>query len=356
MDDTWLGPHAIELPGCVRYHAARVTPNRRVVRRPYFLELFVGANAVVIFLLADRRDLLLGSVWPDLLTLAFAFFGYGAAGVVLRVLVAHFRRDRTYLRIIRRRAWLIDTVRLALFSAAGSLTYAWIKLLVPTERSGLYDQQLWDAEQAILAGLSPNILLLELFAHPLVLRVIDWTYANIFLASLFVAMGFFLSHGSRRIRVAFATGNMLMWVAGAWLYMLVPSVGPAYRFPEVWFAYADHLPRTQALQALLMRNYQNVLRLWRGEPGGPILTFLGIGAFPSLHVAFQMYVFLWMRRLWRPGQLLFAMFLVAIFIGSVVTGWHYLLDSVAGLLLAMAAFAVAARRYRVDRWLRASGN
>ena len=36
----------------------------------------------------------------------------------------------------------------------------------------------------------------------------------------------------------------------------------------------------------------------------------GIAAFPSMHVAFQTFVFLWMRRLWIYGQLVFGVFLL----------------------------------------------
>ena len=164
-------------------------------------------------------------------------------------------------------------------------------------------------------------------------------------------------HGKiSRVRLAFAAGNMFMWLAGAWLYLLIPSLGPAYRFPEIWFAHTENLGRTQFLQAMLMKNYQNLLRIWSGEPAGPVRVLFGIGAFPSLHVAFQTLVFLWMRRLWMSGQLLFGIFLVLIFLGSIVTGWHYLLDSIAGLVLAGIAFAGSMRLFRMKRWLRLRRN
>jgi membrane-associated phospholipid phosphatase len=65
-----------------------------------------------------------------------------------------------------------------------------------------------------------------------------------------------------------------------------------------------------------------------------------------------MYVFLWMRRLWRYGGIVFGIFTLFIFIGSVVTGWHYLIDSIAGLVLAYISYVIFARIYRLDRWLK----
>ena len=44
-----------------------------------------------------------------------------------------------------------------------------------------------------------------------------------------------------------------------------------------------------------------------------------------------MYVFLWLRRLWTWGQVMFGFFVLAILLGSMVTGWHYLIDGLAGI-------------------------
>jgi hypothetical protein len=190
-------------------------------------------------------------------------------------------------------------------------------------------------------GVAPTTFLLDVFGVPSFLRVIDWAYANIFFVSASIAFAWALSHPERRIRVAFANGNALLWICGGWLYLLVPSLGPALRFPEVWFAHSEALRLTQGLQAILMRNYQNVIRAWHGAAvTEPIRIVFGIGAFPSLHVAFQMYVFLWTRRVWRTGQVLFGVFAFTIFLGSMITGWHYLIDSLFGLGMAYLAYRI----------------
>jgi len=124
-----------------------------------------------------------------------------------------------------------------------------------------------------------------------------------------------------------------MWIAGAWLYLLVPTLGPAYRFPGVWLPLSAMLGNTQQLQRVLMTNYQHVLH------NQQVNILLGIAAFPSLHVAFAMLVTLWMRGRWR---LLFGVITLIIFLGSIVTGWHYLIDSIAGLLLAVLCYLTIA--------------
>jgi membrane-associated phospholipid phosphatase len=100
-----------------------------------------------------------------------------------------------------------------------------------------------------------------------------------------------------------------------------------------------------------MENYVKVLQIPEGVLASINPSF-GIGAFPSLHVASQLYAALWVRRLARP--LGFALFLsVAIlFVGTVVTGWHYLVDSLAGLAMAWVAYRLSARAWGLERWRR----
>ncbi len=274
-----------------------------------------------------------------------AFLLQVAAGVAIRAVVAWRRRQlREYIDAIRSRQWLTDTLRLAIASALFVHAYGWIKLAIPLLHVRLFDQELWNIDAKLFAGHAPTEFFLTLFSAPPVLRSIDWAYANVFFASLVIATAFFGSSPSRPLRVAFMNSNVLLWLAGGWLYVAVPSLGPAYRFPEVWQPLAAMLDRTQTFQRLLMTNYQNVLRFARGIPR-PVNILFGIAAFPSLHVAFQTLVFLWMRRVWRAGQVIFGVFVVVILIGSMVTGWHYLVDGIAGIALATLCYWLFAIRF-----------
>jgi hypothetical protein len=309
------------------------------VKRPYFFEIFAIANLTAIALIAHASLPIVGS--PLLLVGAFSL-GIGmqaAAGILIRAVIALVRRDRSYLAVIRTRAWIADTLRLIVFGGMVVVVYGWIKLVVPIYHPRLFDPELWELDRALFFGIAPSAFFLDVFGAHVFLRVIDWAYANIFFASASIAYAWVLSHPERRLRIAFANGNALLWICGGWLYLLLPSLGPALRFPDIWFARSEALRLTQGLQAILMRNYQNVIRAAHGGSiTEPIRIVFGIGAFPSLHVAFQMYVFLWARRVWRAGQVLFGVFAFVIFLGSMITGWHYLIDSLAGLLMAYLAY------------------
>lgn len=315
-------------------------------RRPYFFEILtVVSFAAIAIWMAPLQP---ARRWLASFSLALPFLGAALAGVAIRYILARrCGRGRAFLRVIRSPRWITDSVRLIFFCGLWTYTYCIIKLLIPLAHPRLFDQELWNLDTRLFFGISPNVFFVSLFSHPWALEAIDWTYSNVFLASLWIAAVYFLSAPSRRLRLTFMSSNVALWLIGAWLYMLVPSLGPAYRFPEVWLPLAAHLGRTQFLQRLLMTNYQTVLQ---GRPG-PISLVYGIAAFPSLHVGFVTLVWLWMRRSSKAAGLLFGTFTILIFIGSVVTGWHYLIDSIAGVVLARICYAVAARR----KWLVVSG-
>lgn len=317
--------------------------------RPYFFEIFAAANLVLIqallWPLATPMATLPRMVWMT----AVAMLLQIAVGVVVRALVAWRRGGlAAYLAIVRSGPWITDTLRITIFSAISLQAYGWIKLAIPLLNSRLFDQELWDMDAMLLAGHSPTELVLTLFSGHAVLRAIDWTYAIGFAATLLMASAYFGSSASRRLRVAFMDSNVLLWLTGAWLYVALPSLGPAYRFPEVWLPLAELLDRTQTMQRLLMTNYQNMLQLAAGVPQ-TVNVMYAVAAFPSLHVAFQTLVFLWMRRVWRWGGIVFGVIAVTILIGSVVTGWHYLIDGLAGVLIAWLCYALSSRAHRMPR-------
>jgi len=313
-------------------------------RRLYFFEIFTVANFVILCLalprLAATAVYTLSIILPSV---AGGFLLQTLVGMAIRLALAYRRGTvRELLGVYRSWGWIGDTIRLAIFSGLWLHTYGWIKLAIPVLHPRLFDQQLWNVDRAICFGYSPNVFLLTLFSSPPMLRVIDATYADVFFISLTIAGIFFGSSPERRTRINFMNSNTLLWLIGAWLYVALPALGPAYRFPEVWLPLAPLLGRTQHFQRLLMSNYDAVLSSLRGMQR-PINILFGVAAFPSLHVAFQTLAFLWMRRLTKWGGTLFGIFALFIFIGSIVTGWHYLVDGIAGALLAWGCYVAACR-------------
>jgi hypothetical protein len=319
---------------------------RRIIRRVYFFEVLAVLNAIAAHLVVGHPERVLPLIPTEALFVFQAFGLQLAAGIVGRLIYAAFRRNaRQYLSVLRSREWLTDTVRLIFFAAVIVHTYTLLKIAVPLLHPRLFDQELWNVDAVLLLGHSPNVLLLSMFSNRAFLRGIDATYSTLFELSLHFAFAFFLSAPERRLRVAFTNANSLLWAIGAWLYVAIPSLGPAYRFPDIWAPYAAVLPETIGLQHALMYNY----RVVAGYARGTVNVLFGIAAFPSMHVAFETLLWLCMRRVWRPAGIIFGVVFLLIFFGSVITGWHYLIDSIAGVALAIPCYwAFFGRVLRLD--------
>jgi hypothetical protein len=314
--------------------------NRPMKLRPYVFEIVLAVNAIWVFWTA--RENAVATMKESAINAGLNPMWATLIGIALRFLFAWRRgQGRRYLRIVTSPRWLTDTGRLLVAMVFLAETYGWIKLLVPALHPVLYDAQLYRIDQKIFFGLSPSVFFLHLFANTAFLRFIDQAYPDFFVGGMMFAVGFFFSMPKRRMRVTFMTSTTLMWLTGAWLYMTLPSLGPAFRFPDIWFPYLKGLPRTQWSQSMLMRNYEAVIRLIRGSGPQRIILSFGVAAFPSLHVATQTQIAIWMRRCWRPGAIIFTLAAFFVFIGSMITGWHYLIDGLAGVALAFGSYAVA---------------
>ena len=321
------------------------------MKRPYVFEVIVAINAAWVFWNSGPEAMTTAK--QSLVGVAGPAAAAALVGLVIRLLVAWRRHHvRRFLRILGSRQWLTDTARILVGMELLGVSYTWTKLVVPILHPHLYDQALFDLDQKLFFGISPTIFFLQLFSRPLFLRFIDLAYAQFFFYGMLISLSAFFSMPSRRTRMTFMTSIVVMWIAGAWCYVLVPSLGPAYSFPDVWIPYAPYLKWTQTTQRLLMHNYTEVLKMSRGQ-GGSVLIVLGVAAFPSLHVATQSLVAIWFSRQWRAVAVIFAAAAFFVFIGSMITGWHYFVDGVAGVALAFGSYAlsqwIAKKEFRPSR-------
>lgn len=278
---------------------------------------------------------------PVLISLA----GMVAVGVFLAVSNRSWAAGRAYFRSLATWEWWLLTVRLWIGIVLMTHLYTWLKLCTPDLNPGTLDQVIMAVEGRLFFGYSPNLLFLELFHEPRVLSFVDWSYGRLFINGLWAALLLFPALPSPRLRVAAITGFVTLWSVGGWLHVLVPVLGPCYLFPGWWKPYAEWLPRNLHTQATLLANYQS-LALFKHSADLHVNPLWGVAAFPSMHNANQFLLAFWAFRLGRGYGWVVLVTAILIFFGSVITGWHYLLDSIAGVLLAWGAFALSRRLLR----------
>lgn len=115
---------------------------------------------------------------------------------------------------------------------------------------------------------------------------------------------------------------------GTFGQFLLPSGGP------VFFERLGHGDRFADLNVLYRTQYLTD-RLWEAYQGRYIAYATGISAFPSIHVATTA----WMALAFRHW--LAYLYLAVIFVGSIILGWHYALDGIAGAIGAALCYGLA---------------
>ncbi len=244
--------------------------------------------------------------------------------------------------------WGWDGAFLLAGHAMLAMTYSWCKLYLPA-----YGGQLWDARLAALDtrlhfGVNPNVFALTLFSlgPRWAARLLDAEY-SVFVPTMLAAAAWFLVHPRREARQGFAAGFWLVWATGLVGYIAMPALGPALAF-EGWREEVQAVfPIAARHQLALQGNYSQVLRML-ADPGREYLIApaLGVAAMPSLHVAAHAFLALWAAAVGSALRTPLLLLALLTFLGSVATGWHYAVDSWAGLLLAGAAFLLVRRMSR----------
>ena len=235
---------------------------------------------------------------------------------------------------------------IVVFSLTG-YACAWPKVMIPALNPRLWDEALIGIDTALCLGINPNEFLLTVFegAPRFVTWTLDHHYA-LFIFSQGLASAWFLTDLRPWRLIAFGASVTLLWLVGTWSYLVLPALGPVYVFEGFLPRIAAIFPMNAGTQVALLQNYESVHRAMAGEPTA-VISYMGIAAMPSLHVAAHFFLFLWARLVnSRLRNLLLAMSVLTL-IGSVATGWHYLVDGLAGLVLAAGVFAVAVVILRV---------
>ncbi len=197
------------------------------------------------------------------------------------------------------------------------------------------DLLVWD--RAIFLGHSPWTMLHTLFGESYAaegLAVIYRSFTYVIVLGLVGSLALIPRVSRAYVFLCSATWA---WILGTFCYYLLPSLGPYASTPED-FAGLRHTPITDTQAEYLVER-----AAFLADPSAAD-SFVSLGAFASLHVGFTTLVFLMARHygLRRLSHVL-AVYLAAVIVSTVYFGWHYVLDDVAGVLLALTAV-------RLGRW------
>lgn len=130
------------------------------------------------------------------------------------------------------------------------------------------------------------------------------------------------------------TAGLWAWILGAASYYAVPSLGPCFT-AAADFAALPHTDITDHWAAYWQQRTD-----FLADPSAPT-SFVSISAFASLHVGLTCMVVL-MAAYYRKRVLaaVLAVYLAAVMVSTVYFGWHFFVDVLAGVVLAVLAVAL----------------
>lgn len=267
----------------------------------------------------------------------------GAAGIFTALLLAALA-VRSLLARLQLTAWrprkdaVLDALYAGFLMGAVATDYTWVKLLMPALNGRLWDVQLGALDRFICLGLDPNRFILGLFeGNP---RWVGFTLDGVYCLWMYAALIgclVVLTSADARLRRGAAVSLAVLWLAGAWIYVAIPAMGPALVDFDLWTQVRIVMPNSAGAERELLRNYLAVKSILAGTPLG-INPSYGVAAMPSLHVGVDVLLALWAGRQRRWWAWVWWILAGVTAIGAVATGWHYLVDVLAGVLLAGACW------------------
>lgn len=161
----------------------------------------------------------------------------------------------------------------------------------------------------------------------------------------FIYFGMFPQIGATLILVALCEGRtralqfvqtlLLSYYLALAIFYLWPSQGPYYLCPSHFSRFPASL-QVYNLQRTLIRH---ALALWQHQPISRISTDYFI-ALPCMHIAQPMVVICFLRR-WRRIALALAFYDLLLIVAVLMLEQHYVIDIIAGFLVAGLAIAIA---------------
>ncbi len=195
-----------------------------------------------------------------------------------------------------------------------------------------YDRELHLMDRVLFFGNEPATVLHTIFGTGLSAHVLSSVYLW-FLPLVPLALAAWLVW-SRNITFGywFATSQCLAWTLGTASYYALPTLGPGFRYPQLYQDVTD--TGSGALMDSLYYARQGVII--DGAKG----AVQSVAGFASLHVAITLLVALMVQYTLRNRIVHWAFwinFAIAV-VATIYFGWHYIADDIAGVAIALVSF------------------
>ncbi|WP_234497735.1 phosphatase PAP2 family protein [Vibrio maritimus] len=211
------------------------------------------------------------------------------------------------------------------------------KGLIPIIHPFQYDLLFHQLDVWLFAGNEPWTVVHTLLDSPYITVTLNFCY-NLWFFLMWGMVCYFLLSSKSPLRTRFFLSWLLSWtLLGMILAMCLSSAGPVFLSK---LGYDNHgygllLQLLQQQDAWLTEHnswglfaLETQQDLWLAYSEGKDMLGSGISAMPSMHVSMAVLMALTMNAINRTLGIVFWLYALVIFIGSISLGWHYALDGI----------------------------
>ncbi|MGE3831068.1 MAG: phosphatase PAP2 family protein [Parvibaculaceae bacterium] len=219
-----------------------------------------------------------------------------------------------------------------------------LKPAIPLVKPFSWDVTFMELDRMLHFGVDPWRLLQPLLGHDAITFAFNLVYNFWFLALFGLWFWFGFKPDTSLLRLRFFISYMIGWfMGGGVLALYFSSAGPCYYSliglsPDPFQPLMAYLYDVNTRLPIWALDAQQLL--WDGYTGK--FQPVGISAFPSMHNTMATIFALVGWRMHKSLGIIFTAYAGLILVGSVHLGWHYAVDGYAGIVIALAAWWVAA--------------
>jgi hypothetical protein len=218
--------------------------------------------------------------------------------------------------------------------------YSHLKALIPVlSLTQPLDQFFWNLDNLICPGVTP-LVLPEFPGKSMFTEILELAYH--FLSFTYpLALGGLFFNKQHKILKSVIFALIICFALANFLYFALPCDGPVFFKPESY-----SIPEGGSV---------DITQKWLLEERSAFLSsigdykvkiFNGIAGFPSMHMA-QTLILLWgtflgLKRLFP----FFVFYEILLFLSTLVFGWHYLVDDIAGIIFAVISIKISCWYYQ----------
>ncbi|MBN2588683.1 MAG: phosphatase PAP2 family protein [Sedimentisphaerales bacterium] len=212
------------------------------------------------------------------------------------------------------------------------------KIILPMIHPFSWDLSLAKLDAFLHGGQQPWQLLQPVFGYPILTSILSVFYYLWFFVMYSVLFWQAFSLRDKQLRMQFFLTYLLSWIIiGTISAIIFSSAGPCYyghfvKSGEDFFRpLMDYLYTANESFPIKSIDIQELL--WSAYNGRETGLVKGISAMPSMHISMSFLFVLLGWRVSRIAGILFSLFALIIFIGSIHLGWHYAIDGYAAIIL-----------------------